>query len=170
MVTQYRVQDGQELAHASHQGHFLRLAGMNEALVEGTNGRIAACGRHRRHVRAERTGARPPQIRRLPRRVPLSQLNGHTPTKALMPWRLERPEFRQLAIRVRVLTGPMRSSSRGPPSPATRHSRGCAGPTRGLSRRVGAPAIPRWFSGHVSRACAARGPGGFAPPSNISRS
>lgn len=57
--------------------------------------------------RAERTGARPPQIRRLPRRVPLSQLNGHTPTKALMPWRFSVPSSGRLAIRVRVLTGPM---------------------------------------------------------------
>src|SRR5262249_39893861 len=53
-----------------------------------------------------RTGARPPQMVRLPAHVPLSRFNGATPTRAAISWRLSRPSSGRSASRVVATTGP----------------------------------------------------------------
>jgi hypothetical protein len=62
-----------------------------------------------------RTGARPPQIVRLPRRGPLSRFKGATPTRAASRWRFNVPNSGRSSRRVRAQTGPipgtLRSSS-----------------------------------------------------------
>ena len=54
-----------------------------------------------------RTCARPPQIVRRPRRVPLSQLRGATPTKAAICCRVSVPNSGSSSSNVRAHTGPM---------------------------------------------------------------
>ena len=77
--------------------------------------------------KAARTWARPPHVVRVPRRVPLSRLNGATPTRAAMRWRLKAPNSGRSSTSVRAHTGPMPGTRRYSVS----HSR-----QTGLARRV----------------------------------
>jgi hypothetical protein len=52
-------------------------------------------------------GALPPQVVRVPRRVPLSRLSGAAPTRAAMRWRLHVPHSGRSSRSVRAHTGPM---------------------------------------------------------------
>src|SRR3712207_5698042 len=54
-----------------------------------------------------RTWARPTQVVRVPRRVPLSRLKGATPTRAARRWRLSVPNSGRSSTSVRAHTGPM---------------------------------------------------------------
>lgn len=70
------------------------------------------CGLYRRALwvamyRAWRTAARPPQMERSPLRLPLSWLNGATPTSAAICLRPSVPSSGSSAIRVAALTSPM---------------------------------------------------------------
>src|SRR5262249_32595882 len=47
LVTQDCVEHGEELAHAGDHGDHLGLAGGDEALAEGTDGRVVTHGSHR---------------------------------------------------------------------------------------------------------------------------
>ena len=61
----------------------------------------------REHMyRTARTGDRPPQIIRRPRSLPLSRLNGATPTSAAIFLRLSVPSSGNSANSVAVATGP----------------------------------------------------------------
>jgi hypothetical protein len=77
--------------------------------------------------RVARTGARPPQIVRLPRRVPRARLKGATPTRAARRWRLNVPHAGRSSHRVRAQTGPIPGRLRHS-SARSRHT--------GLARRV----------------------------------
>ncbi len=72
-----------------------------------------------------RPGARPPQTRRRPHKVPLSRANGATPTRAAICWRVRRPSSGRWATRVRLTTGPM---------PGTRRSRSSVARQAGQAR------------------------------------
>ena len=54
-----------------------------------------------------RTGARPPQQARVPRKVPLSRLKGATPTRAAMAFRSSVPSSGSSRMRVAAVTGPI---------------------------------------------------------------
>ena len=48
--TQDGIQDDQEFAHAGHESDLLELAGLTQALVEGTDDGVEADGGKRGHV------------------------------------------------------------------------------------------------------------------------
>src|SRR2546425_2541819 len=57
----HRIENRQQLAHAGGQRHFLRFAGLAEAVIERADHRIAAGGGHRCHVQhGPDGGASPP--------------------------------------------------------------------------------------------------------------
>ena len=47
---EHGIDDREQLAHASHEGDLLGFAGSTQALIEGANDRIEACGHDRCHV------------------------------------------------------------------------------------------------------------------------
>ena len=49
-MTHHGVKDGQQLAHAGDERHFLGLAGLEQALVTGAQDRVEPHCRHRRHI------------------------------------------------------------------------------------------------------------------------
>ena len=51
-MTHHCVEDGQELAHASREGHLLRFAGRDQAVVEGLDHRVVASGDESGHVQS----------------------------------------------------------------------------------------------------------------------
>src|SRR5882724_97452 len=77
--------------------------------------------------RTRRTGARPPVTMRRPRSVPLSRLNGATPTRAAILRRVSRPSSGRSAMRVNAVTGPI---------PGTERRRSSASRQPGLERIV----------------------------------
>jgi hypothetical protein len=104
---------------------------------------------------AARPRARPPQLMRRPRKRPLSQLSGATPTRAAICWRFRRPSSGSSAISVVARTGPMpgplRSSSSSArqvgrariwrrSSPAS-SARACRSPARCAATRGRRPAL-----------------------------
>ena len=50
MVASHGVEDAQQLAHAGDEGNLRAFAGGDEALVEGPNDRVEACGGEGGHV------------------------------------------------------------------------------------------------------------------------
>ena len=88
----HRVEDGQELPHTRDEGDLLGFAQGQEPPAEGANHRIGGGPRPAHPYRAQPgTGARPPQMTRLPRSVPLSRARGATPTSAAICLRVSCP-------------------------------------------------------------------------------
>ena len=80
-----------------------------------------------RRERAVRPWARPPQIVRAPRRVPLSRCKGARPTHAARGWRRKGPHSGRSRTRVLAHTGPI---------PGTRRQRSSRTRQTGLARHV----------------------------------
>lgn len=90
MLTEHGIEDGEEFSGHGDGRDLGRFAVRLETFVEGFERRIEATGAERCH--AQRIArVRPPQIMRLPRRVPESRLSGATPTSLAMPCRLSWP-------------------------------------------------------------------------------
>src|SRR5439155_15728793 len=54
---EHRVQNREELAHAGREGHLLRLAGREEALIDRANHGVATRGDQRGHVERRANGS-----------------------------------------------------------------------------------------------------------------
>ena len=101
------VAEDEELAQAGDERDLGRLAGGDEALVKGLEVGVRRVAVSAAMESARRTWARPPQQRRRPRRVPLSRLNGATPTRAAICWREQAPSSGKSASRVAAAAGLM---------------------------------------------------------------
>src|SRR5436309_1227985 len=87
-----------------------------------------------------RRAARPPPIVRLPRILPLSRLNGATPTRAAARRRVGEPSSGSSASSVRALTGPTPGTERGSPAAARAAARPTSRPpVGGFYREVRTP-------------------------------
>ena len=101
------VEDRQQLAYAGDQGHFLGFARGQQALVAGCEHRIMADCHQRGHIQRGTQGRPSAPDGAAPRMVPRSQLNGATPAKAAIRWRLSVPNSGSSSRSVRAETGPM---------------------------------------------------------------
>src|SRR5436309_7901686 len=92
-----RERYSEELAHAGREGHLLRLAGREEALIERANHRIATGGHQRGHVerRANRSASAPNQAF-APERAAVARQWGHADEGRDL-FAGQRPEFGQIA-------------------------------------------------------------------------
>ena len=124
------IEQGQQSAHAGDEDHLLGLPGCQQALVEVLQHRVMADGVPGSPMYSTaRTWARPPHTARLPRRVPLSQFNGATPTSAPICLRLKADP----------VPAPRPTGAAPPPD---RHPAHCAAGPRSRARRD-SPAIVR---------------------------
>jgi hypothetical protein len=105
LMSEHGVEHDDEFAHAGGERDLGFLARREQSRVKGAQGRIAAsCHQgahieHRTNLGTARTWARPPQIVRVPRSLPLSWLNGATPTRAAIFRRLSVPSSGRWAKR-----------------------------------------------------------------------
>src|SRR3954451_15221940 len=90
--------------------------------------------------RHARNAAPPPQIARLPRILPLSRLNGATPTRAAAWRRVREPSSGSSASSVRALTGPTPGVERSSSSLARQS--GLSRTARSRSRSIPVRALP----------------------------
>src|SRR3954454_19228672 len=103
--------------------------------------------------RQARNAARPAQMVRLPRILPLSRLNGATPTRAATCRRVSEPSSGSCASNVRALTGPTPGTERSSSSLARQTGLSRTAPSR--SRSISARAFSsqrRWASIRSCRA------------------
>lgn len=100
------IQDNQQLAHAGHDGHLLRLACRQQTLIATPYHGVVTHGDDGGHVQALLTAARPPQMKRLPRAWPESRFIGATPTSAEICLALSRPSSGSSDISVAAVAGP----------------------------------------------------------------
>ena len=102
------VEDGQQFPHHRGERDPLGLPGFEQTLIEAPQDWVVLACHKRCHVeRGTDVGARPPQTVRLPLSVPLSRLNGATPTRAAIFLRSRVPSSGSSAMRVRAVTSPM---------------------------------------------------------------
>src|SRR5215203_1091022 len=104
-ITHHSVEDGEQLPHARHQSHLLRLASGQEALVERSDDGVAATGDQRSHLErfSDPLSTAPYAPRAL--MMPESQLRGATPTKAESSMGVREPSSGSSARSVRHSTG-----------------------------------------------------------------
>ena len=107
LVLDHGIQHRQALAHAGRPRNLLDFARGAQALVKGFAHRIIADGHEGTHGQGSPHRRAPPKVVRVPRREPLSRLNGATPTRAAMRWRLKVPTSGRSSPSVRAHTGPM---------------------------------------------------------------
>jgi hypothetical protein len=70
-VSEYGVEDHEQLPHARHQSHLLGLADLNESFVELLHGGVESRGDQGSHAEyLPKTFALPPHTVRLPLKVP----------------------------------------------------------------------------------------------------
>ena len=87
--------------HTGCEGQLLRLTRGQQPLIEVPDDGVEASVYQRSHVESGAARARPPHTVRLPRSVPLSPLNGATPTSAAICRRSSVPSSGRYARRVR---------------------------------------------------------------------
>ena len=103
---QHRVENRQQLAHPGGEGDLRRFPDRPQSLIERLEDRIVAHRRQGAHVQHGAHVGPAPQTARLPRRVPLSRLNGATPISAAISWRFKTPNSGTSATSVRERMGP----------------------------------------------------------------
>src|SRR3954447_16423539 len=112
--------------------------------IAGLAPRAAATAAMYRHAR---NAALPPQIARLPRILPLSRLNGATPTRAAACRRVSEPSSGSSARSVRALTGPTPGTERSSSSLARQSGLSRTAPSRSRSIASSASSSQRrWAS------------------------
>ena len=112
---------------------------------------------------AVRTGARPPQTVRVPRRVPLSRWNGAPPTRAASRWRLRVTHSGRSSNHVRAQPGQGRAhdgvtppARARPDAPAAWYPRRRPAPPAASPARCSAPGDPSGAAGVHSQGGAVR--------------
>src|SRR4051794_5000966 len=111
---QHGVERHHQLAHAGRERELGGLPRPTQPLVEGRDRRVGAprAAATAAMYRQARRVALPPPTVRLPRILPLSRLNGATPTRAAAWRRVSEPSSGSSASRVRALTGPTPGTER----------------------------------------------------------
>ena len=106
----HRIEDRQELAHTGDQCHFREFPSPAQPLIEDLQTGFHLTATNVLMYSAPRTTARPPQVVRRPRKVPLSRFKGATPTNAAIWWRVKLLSSGSSAISVRLRTAHARQT------------------------------------------------------------
>src|SRR5271166_178147 len=96
LIAQDGVERDEQFAHDGDERQAAWFSGVTQTLVEGAQRRILPDRDQAGHVSGARTSTRPPWMRRLPRKLPLSRFSGATPARGGDLVAIDGAEFGQL--------------------------------------------------------------------------